>query len=232
MLILSQLLDEQFFAHSCTISCTTLAVNEGAKDLSPQECTPCAAAITLKHYLLWAPPIGPPEVLHIMSVVVRRDALDDLHYYYSFPRPLPLGGIMLPLLRRDVTAARLGIKRTFHRNSDGALEAVVIRNRLSISCASSPPLVQRIYAAYFTFAETRGTRGRIVNIEQKKTMSLYINNLWVWQQGRYWMAKAVAFSENGNDVTISACHDSPELAYRRLVAGMKELLLVPADWDE
>jgi hypothetical protein len=46
------------------------------------------------------------------------------------------------------------------------------------------------------------------------------------------MAKAVAFSENGNDVTISACHDSPELAYRRLIGGMKELRLVPADWDE
>ena len=45
------------------------------------------------------------------------------------------------------------------------------------------------------------------------------------------MAKAVAFSENGNDVTISACHDSPALAYQRLVAGMKELRLVPADWD-
>jgi hypothetical protein len=70
------------------------------------------------------------------------------------------------------------------------------------------------------------------NIEQKKTMSLYINNTWVEQRGRYWVAKAIAFSENDNDVTISACHDSPELAYKRLVAGMKELGLVPADWDE
>jgi len=65
-----------------------------------------------------------------------------------------------------------------------------------------------------------------------KPMSLYLNNTWVCQHGRHWMAKAVAFSENGNDVTISACHDSPELAYQKLVAGMKELQLVPADWDE
>jgi hypothetical protein len=66
----------------------------------------------------------------------------------------------------------------------------------------------------------------------EKPMSVYINNTWVHRQGRYWIAKAIAFSENNNDVTISACHDSPELAYARLVAGMKELRLVPADWDE
>jgi hypothetical protein len=72
----------------------------------------------------------------------------------------------------------------------------------------------------------------IGNIEQKKTISVYVNNMWVRQQGRYWIAKAIAFSENGNDVTISACHESAELAYQRLVAGMKELQLVPADWDE
>jgi hypothetical protein len=70
------------------------------------------------------------------------------------------------------------------------------------------------------------------NIDQKKAMNLNVDNLWVCQQGRYWLAKAVAFSENGNDVTISACHDTPELAYKRLIAGMKELRLVPADWDE
>jgi hypothetical protein len=67
---------------------------------------------------------------------------------------------------------------------------------------------------------------------EKKTMSVYINNTWVHQQGRYWIAKAIAFSTNDNDVTISACHDSPERAYNKLVAGMKELQVVPADWDE
>ena len=65
-----------------------------------------------------------------------------------------------------------------------------------------------------------------------RPMSLYVNNLWIRQEGRYWVAKAIAFSENGNDVTLSSCHNSPELAYERLVAGMKELRLVPADWDE
>jgi hypothetical protein len=66
----------------------------------------------------------------------------------------------------------------------------------------------------------------------KRPMSLYVNNLWVREERRYWMAEAIAFSENGNDVTLSSCHDSPELAYGRLVAGMKELQLVPTDWDE
>ena len=32
---------------------------------------------------------------------------------------------------------------------------------------------------------------------------------WVQQEGRYWIAKAFAFSENDNDVTLSACHSSP-----------------------
>ncbi len=66
---------------------------------------------------------------------------------------------------------------------------------------------------------------------QAKPMRMYINNTWVHRQGHHWIANAVAFSENDNDVTISACHDSPELAYERLVAGMKELRLLPADWD-
>lgn len=66
----------------------------------------------------------------------------------------------------------------------------------------------------------------------EKTMSMYINNTWVHQQGRYWIAKAEAFSENDNDITISACHYSPELAYEKLIAGMKELRLIPANWDK
>ena len=63
-------------------------------------------------------------------------------------------------------------------------------------------------------------------------MSVYVNNTWVREEGSYWIAKAVAFSENDKDVTISACHYSPELAYQRLVAGMKELRLVPDNWDQ
>ena len=66
----------------------------------------------------------------------------------------------------------------------------------------------------------------------EKTMSVYINNTWVHQQGRYWIAKAIAFSENDNDLTITACHSSPELAYERLIDGMKELRLLPADWEK
>jgi len=70
------------------------------------------------------------------------------------------------------------------------------------------------------------------SVPKKPMMSVYINNTWVHQQGGHWIAKAVAFSENDNDVTISACHDSPELAYNKLLAGMGELRLLPADWDE
>jgi hypothetical protein len=66
----------------------------------------------------------------------------------------------------------------------------------------------------------------------EKTISLYINNTWVHQHGRYWIAKAMAFSENDNDITISACHSSPQLAYERLIDGMKELRLLPADWEK
>jgi hypothetical protein len=66
----------------------------------------------------------------------------------------------------------------------------------------------------------------------EKAMRLYINNTWVHQQGRYWIAKAIAFSENDNDLTITACHSSPQLAYERLIDGMKELGLLPADWEK
>ncbi len=65
----------------------------------------------------------------------------------------------------------------------------------------------------------------------ERAMSVYINETWVQQEGRCWIAKAIAFSENDNDVTISACHYSPELAYQRLVSGMKELRLVPDNWE-
>jgi hypothetical protein len=63
-------------------------------------------------------------------------------------------------------------------------------------------------------------------------MSSYLNNTWVQQRGRYCLAQAIVFSKEGNDLTSSASHDSPELAYKRLAAGMQELRLVPADWDE
>jgi hypothetical protein len=66
----------------------------------------------------------------------------------------------------------------------------------------------------------------------EKPMSVYLNETWVHQEGRYWIAKAIAFSKNDNDLTICACHNSPELAYQRLVSGMKELRLVPDNQDE
>ena len=70
------------------------------------------------------------------------------------------------------------------------------------------------------------------SVPKKPLVSVYINSTWLHQQGGHWIAKAVAFSENDNDVTISACHHSPELAYKKLLAGMGELRLLPADWGE
>ena len=70
------------------------------------------------------------------------------------------------------------------------------------------------------------------SVPKKPMMSVYINSTWLHQQRGHWIARAEAFSENDNDVTISACHDSPELAYNKLLAGMGELRLLPADWDE
>jgi hypothetical protein len=61
----------------------------------------------------------------------------------------------------------------------------------------------------------------------EKSMSLYIRKMWVRQGKRHWMAEAITFSENGKDVAISTCQETPALAYERLVAGMKELRLVP-----
>jgi hypothetical protein len=42
-----------------------------------------------------------------------------------------------------------------------------------------------------------------------RPMSVYVDKTWVRQEGRYWIAKAIAFSESDNDVTISACHEYP-----------------------
>jgi hypothetical protein len=101
---------------------------------------------------------------------------------------------------------------------------------------SDPPTAS--YSRYwrgFDLLRTLRRRGEapeeVLSDMSRKTMSVYLNNTWVHQQGGYWTAKAIAFSEEGNDITLSSCHDSPELAYERLVAGMKELGLVPADWD-
>lgn len=76
---------------------------------------------------------------------------------------------------------------------------------------------------------TRERRRRLKSQMRKGSMSVYIDETWVHQQGPKWIAKAVAFSENDNDLTISACHYSPELAYDGLIAGMKELGLLPED---
>jgi len=48
-----------------------------------------------------------------------------------------------------------------------------------------------------------------------RPMSVYVDKMWVRQEGRYWIAKAIVFSENDNDVTISACPCAPQLSEAR-----------------
>ena len=89
MLILSQPLDEQFFADASATLRTTFAGNEGTYEVPPLKGSPPSAGTTLNHNLLWAPLVNPSEILHIMNFVVRRDALDNLHHHLlSTERPV------------------------------------------------------------------------------------------------------------------------------------------------
>src|SRR5947209_4397038 len=87
--VLGRLLNEQLFPDACTTSCTALAGNDRSNEIRPLESPPRAANSTLKHVLLWAPPVDPAHILHFLSFVVRRDALDDLHYHLLSPTAPP-----------------------------------------------------------------------------------------------------------------------------------------------
>jgi hypothetical protein len=90
--VLSPLLYNQFLADACATPCTTLAANKGSNEVRPLEGSPRAAGTTFEYDPLWAPPVDLPYVPYLLGLVVRRDALDDLHtspplpgVLYSFP---------------------------------------------------------------------------------------------------------------------------------------------------
>jgi hypothetical protein len=84
-LVLSPLLYNQFLADACATPCTTLAANEGSNEIRSLEGSPRAAGTTFEYDLLWAPPVNLSEVPYLVGVVVRWDALDDLHTITSSP---------------------------------------------------------------------------------------------------------------------------------------------------
>lgn len=60
-------------------------------------------------------------------------------------------------------------------------------------------------------------------------MELYINPNWTQKYTNAHIAEAVAFSENGNHVTIYAVGVTAEQAETKLLEGLKELKLVPEE---
>src|SRR5215204_5392639 len=62
---------------------------------------------------------------------------------------------------------------------------------------------------------------------QEKTMELYTNNAWTQCYDDVYVAEALAWSENGNHVTIYATGISADEAQTKLTGGLGELKLIP-----
>ena len=58
-------------------------------------------------------------------------------------------------------------------------------------------------------------------------MELYINNKWTECYGNFYIAEAIAFSENGNHATIYTTGTTAEEADAKLMGAMRELKLIP-----
>jgi len=78
-LILNQALADQLFSDACAIPSATLAANQGTNEICPLVGCLRMASFTFEHDLLWAPPVGAPEVAHLLNLVVRWYALDDFY---------------------------------------------------------------------------------------------------------------------------------------------------------
>lgn len=61
-------------------------------------------------------------------------------------------------------------------------------------------------------------------------MDLYINSTWTECYGDSYIAEAVAWSENGNHVTISATGITADEADAKLLGALHELELIPEAW--
>ncbi len=59
-------------------------------------------------------------------------------------------------------------------------------------------------------------------------MELYLNSTWTERYGNsYYVAEAVAWSENGNHATIHATGSTADEADTKLLSALRELNLVP-----
>ena len=58
-------------------------------------------------------------------------------------------------------------------------------------------------------------------------MELYVNNRWTECYGDFYIAEAIAWSENGNHATIYTTGATAKEADAKLVGAMRELKLIP-----
>ena len=58
-------------------------------------------------------------------------------------------------------------------------------------------------------------------------MELYVNNAWTERYANAYVAEAIAWSENGNHVTIYAMGISAQEADAKLEGALRELKLMP-----
>jgi hypothetical protein len=58
-------------------------------------------------------------------------------------------------------------------------------------------------------------------------MELYVNNNWTECYENYYIAEAIAWSENGNHATIFAQGITAEEADSKLMGALRELKLIP-----
>ncbi len=58
-------------------------------------------------------------------------------------------------------------------------------------------------------------------------MELYVNNSWTEINARGYVAEAIAWSENGNHVTLYAMGSTADEADTKLMGALCELELVP-----
>ncbi len=58
-------------------------------------------------------------------------------------------------------------------------------------------------------------------------MELYINSTWTQRYENFYVAEAIAWSENGNHASIYAQGTTAEEADAKLMGALRELKLVP-----
>ncbi len=58
-------------------------------------------------------------------------------------------------------------------------------------------------------------------------MELYVNSTWTKRYGNAYLAEAIAWSENGNHVTIYAMGITADEADTKLMSALRELKLLP-----